>query len=511
MAAITKWSTVAIADIKPYKNNAKLHDKKQVQQIADSIKEFGFVSPCIIDADYNLIAGHGRIEAAKLLGMTEVPAVFVEGLTDAQRRAYILADNRLTELAHWDDELVSFELAALKDESFDISVTGFTIDDINFDTLEDDGDTLDFTNGESSDPSEEKEPRIKRGEVWQLGDHRLMCGDSTDARALAVLMDGQKADLVFTDPPYGMKKESDGVTNDNLNKDDLLRFNQLWIPLTFDALKDNGSWYCWGTDEPLMDIYSNILKPMIKDQKITFRNLLTWDKSNAQGQLAEDFRSYATADEKCLFVMCGVQGFNNNADNYFEGFEPIRQYIDDNIKKLNKSDREIADALGFKSAVMIRQHWRSKSQWTFISSTNYEALKNYAQTLGVEIFPRSYEDIRQEYEDIRQEWYDTRAYFNNTHDNMNSVWHFAKTEQEERSLTGGHATPKPLALCRRAIKSSSREGELVLDVFGGSGSTLIACEQLGRKCRMMELEPKWCEVIIHRWEYFTGQTARKIA
>ena len=163
----------------------------------------------------------------------------------------------------------------------------------------------------------------------EIHSHRLMCGDSTSVTDVEKLMDGRKADLVFTDPPYGMKKENDGVANDNLNFDDLLDFNRQWIPLSFAMLKDNGSWYCWGIDEPLMDIYSNILKPMQKENKITFRNLITWDKGNGQGQMSEDFRMYPIADEKCLFVMCGVQGFSTNADNFFEKWKPIVDYLEE--------------------------------------------------------------------------------------------------------------------------------------------------------------------------------------
>ena len=296
-------------------------------------------------------------------------------------------------------------------------------------------------------------------------------------------MDGNKADMVFTDPPYGMKKEADGVLNDNLNFDDLLNFNRQWIPLTFDALKENGSWYCWGIDEPLMDIYSHILKPMIKENRVTFRNLLTWDKHNGQGQLSELFRSYAVADEKCLFVMCGVQGFNNNSDNYFEGWEPIRKYLDSEMEKCGGT-RNWEAALGNR----MGSHYFRKSQWVFPTEEAYKKLQDFGR----------------EYDAFKREYYSTRAYFNNTHSNMNNVWHFDRAGKEERV---GHATPKPIALCSRAIKSSSRENEIVLDVFGGSGSTLITCEETNRICYTMELEPKWVDVIIKRWEQFTGEKA----
>ena len=229
-----------------------------------------------------------------------------------------------------------------------------------------------------------------------------------------------------------------------------------------------------------MDIYSEILKPMIKEQKATFRNLITWDKGRGQGQLSADFRCYAPADEKCLGVMCGVQGFNTNADNYYEKWEPIRSYLDAEIKSLGLSDDKIAQGLGFRSGRTVG-HWHARSQFEFINKENFEKLRAFGQQYRADF-------LKREYDEIKREYYDSRAYFDNTHSNMNSVWHFERTSTEERALTGGHATPKPIALCSRAIKSSSRESETVLDMFGGSGSTLIACEQLNRKCYMMELD-----------------------
>ena len=326
----------------------------------------------------------------------------------------------------------------------------------------------------------------------EIHSHRLICGDSTDVAVIDRLMDGVKADLVFTDPPYGMKKESEGVLNDNLNYDDLLDFNRQWIPLTFGALKDNGSWYCWGIDEPLMDIYSNILKPMQKENKITFRNLITWDKGNGQGQLSEDFRMYPIADEKCLFVMVGVQGFSNNADNYFEAWEPIRIYLKQERDRMGWSNADMKKMCGHSPTSGC--HWFDKSQWMMPTEEEYKTWQHHAKGEG----------FKKEYEEIKKEYYSTRAYFDNTHDNQNNVWHFDRAGKDEREYTGGHATPKPIALCSRAIKSSSREGEIVLDVFGGSGSTLIACEQLNRKCYMCELDPKYVSVILQRYINFKG-------
>ena len=431
--------------------------------------------------------------ACKQLGMTEVPCVRLDHLTDEQRREYAIAHNATAELSEWDLDILSDELAEL-----DLSVFDF-----DFGICDEEEET-EIVEDEAPEVDEDAEPIAKLGDIWQLGRHRLMCGDSTDKATVETLMDGKKADMVFTDPPYGMKKEADGVLNDNLNYDDLLEFNKKWIPLTFANTKENGSWYCWGIDEPLMDIYSHILKPMAKKNEITFRNLITWDKGNGQGQLLEDFRMYPIADEKCLFVMCGEQDmrFKRNLEEFNEMFEPIRKWFEDERKKSGLSVEQISKIDSTRCS-----HYWAKVQFEFPTKEAFCKIQTYCVNNGINAFGVEYEEIKKEYEEIKKEFYKNRAYFNNTHDNMNNVWHFDRTSASERELTGGHATPKPIALCSRAIKSSSRENESVLDLFGGSGSTLIACEQLNRTCYMMELDPKYCDVIIRRYENLTGEKA----
>ena len=476
-----------VGALRPYERNARKHRKEDVQGIVNSIQQFGFDDPIGIWGPDNLIVeGHGRLLAAKQLGMETVPCIRLDHLNDEQRRAYALAHNKTAENSEWDFDILPEELESIVD--IDMSQFGF---DINLDEEQ--------QIVEDEVPEVPQEPRAKLGDIYQLGQHRLICGDSTDPAVIDRLMDGVKADCVFTDPPYGMKKENEGVLNDNLNFDDLLDFNRQWIPLTFGALKDNGSWYCWGIDEPLMDIYSNILKPMAKENKITFRNLITWDKGNGQGQLSSGIMMYPIADEKCLFVMCGVQGFNNNQDNYFEGWEPVRQYLVGEAEKVGLTPQKLKEICG----VGMWSHWFGKSQFAFITEEHYKELQNYYSK-------KEYDAFKKEYDELKKEYYSTRAYFDNTHDNMNNVWHFDRAGKDEREHTGGHATPKPIALCSRAIKSSSREGEIVLDCFGGSGSTLIACEQLNRKCYMAELDPHYCDVIVERWEKFTGEKAVKV-
>lgn len=478
---------VEINKLKPAKYNPRKDLKPgdaEFEHIKNSIEKFGYIDPIIYNVRNNVIVGgHQRYKVLKKLGYTEIDAVEVD-MDEQTEKAANAALNKAQ--GDWDLEKLDLLLADITE--IDMSDFGF-----NLDLTDDNEKEKEVEQDEIPEP--EEETRTKLGDVWKLGKHRLMCGDSTSATDLDKLMNGEKADLVFTDPPYGMGKESDGVANDNLNFDDLLEFNRQWIPLTFTNLKSNGSWYCWGIDEPLMDIYSNILKPMMKQQKITFRNLITWDKGVGQGQMSEGFRMYAPADEKCLFVMCGVQGSNNNSDNYYEKWDTIRLYLLEEAEKVGLTASKLKEICG----VGMYSHWFTKSQWTLIPEEHYRKIQEY------------YSDaFKKDYDELKKDFYDTRAYFDNTHDNMNNVWHFDRTAGKEKDEAGGHATPKPLALCARAIKSSSREGELVLDVFGGSGSTLIACEQLGRRANLMELEPKWCDVIIRRWETLTGKKAELI-
>ena len=495
-----------IDEIKEYENNAKEHPEWQIEQIANSIKEFGFNDPIAINVDNQIIEGHGRLLAAKQLGLSEIPCIVLDGLTEIQERAYIIAHNKTTMNTDFDLDRLQYEMNALKVERFDLSLTGFSDDEI--DRLLNQVDDIEENQEELKEDYEEIEVEkivIKTGDYIELGRHRLLCGDSTNENDIKKLLNGNIPTLLFTDPPYGMKKEKDGVANDNFNFDDLLEFNKKWIPLSLKYITGNGSWYCWGIDEPLMDIYSEILKPLIKENKITFRNLITWEKENGQGQNCEKFRMYPIADEKCLFIMKGVQGFNDDSENYFEGWEPIRLYLLEEIKKcggLKKSNEILGNQMG--------KHYYTKSQWLFPTEDNYNKLQKWTIENNVDAFKKEYEEIKKEYEEIKKAFYETRAYFNNTHDNMNNVWHFNRVSGKDREETGGHATPKPIELCARAIKSSSRENDSVLDLFGGSGSTLIACEQLNRSAYLMELEPKWVQVIIERYLRFTNDKFIKI-
>ena len=453
------------------------------------------------------ICGNMRLSAARDLGMKTMPCKVLAEDTPAEKmREYAMKDN----IAFGQDDI---DLILAEWDSEELAEWGFELPEEEVVEEQPEVKEDDFNHEEA----EKLPPKVKRGEVWQLGKHRLMCGDSTSAEDVEKLRGGELADLVFTDPPYGMKKEADGVMNDNLNYDDLLEFNKKWIPLSFNALKDVGSWYCWGIDEPLMDIYSEIIRPrkkLAKSQKITFCNLITWSKgAGGRGVGSKGLRCYFPNEEKCLFVMKGQQSYVSNKDDYWEGFEPIRQRL---LKEKELSGLSMKEIVALTSTAAT--HWFAVSQWAMIPEKDWNILHDYCVKNGKQGFRADYEQVRADYEQVRAdyeqvraEWYKTRAYFDNTHDNMNSVWNFSVTSQKERELCGQHATPKPIALCERGIKSSCPPKGIVLDLFGGSGSTLIACEQLDRRCLMMELDPHYCDVIIARWETLTGKQAVKIA
>ena len=391
-----KYENVSIDKLIPYENNARTHSEEQLEKICRSIEEFGFINPVLIDGDFGIIAGHGRVMASQRLGMTEVPCIFVEDLTEAQKRAYIIADNKLTLDGGWDEAILQLELAELQGMDFDITLTGFELEDIELDEIptsvtEDDYD---------AEPPEE--PKSKFGDIYQLGRHRLMCGDSTDKDMVEKLMDGNKADMVFTDPPYGVsamgmrgqnfkKSNASFIKNDELRNDELTQFLSDFISAM--QYKEGASIYIcypWATQKEFTEA--------IQTNNLKIKNCIIWDKK--------------------------VFGLNP------KGYRPQYEMI-------------------------------------------YFCCKN---------------DF---------EWYGDKA--------QSNIWKISR--EIDREEQGNHPTPKPIELIAKALNNSSKQEDIILDVFGGSGSTLIACEKLNRTCYMMELDPKYVDVIIDRWERLTGQKA----
>ena len=398
MGKATEYTRVAVDKLIPYVNNAKQHSDEQVTKIASSIREFGFLNPVLIDADYNVIAGHGRILAAKKLQMDEVPCLFVEGLTDAQRKAYILADNRLSELGEWDMELVMGELAELDELGFDTELTGFEFE------VE-----PEITDDEDDVPEPPTEPKAKLGDLYQLGRHRLICGDSTDVNVIERLMGGQKADIAITSPPYGAGNSSkirshyvkgadtpDSFYNehdDNISEwDDLIRGSFNTMASVSDAQFVN--------IQMLADNKRQLMR-FVADNAENLIDVIIWDKKKAPPQMQ-----------------------SNVLNNQFE--------------------------------------------FVFIFGGQSRAIP-YA----------------------------------NFHGNINNIITLTTGVNEYADI---HRAVFPIAFPVELLKIAS-EAKSVIDVFGGTGTTLIACEQLDRTCYMCELDPKYIDVIIERWENLTGEKA----
>ncbi len=354
---------------------------------------------------------------------------------------------------------------------------------------------------------EEESPlfQIKLGDLVEIGNHRLLCGDSTKRPDVARLMDSDKAVLLHADPPYGMGKEKDGIANDNLYGEKLDQFQMRWWKSFRLFIEDNASGYIWGTAENLWRLW---YKGGLKDSEtITFRNEIVWDKSSCHGMGSEQHRMFPTASERCLFFMIGEQGFNNNGDNYWEEWEPIRKYLYEEMDKLKNDLGLSLDDIGTKLGVSGRMlgHWTLKSQWEFIGEKHYSQLRRLGENQSFkkdyETLKKDYETLKKDYETLKKDFYSTRSPFNSAHDNMTDVWKFDRVQGEERH---GHATPKPVQVIERIIKSSSLEKSIVTDPFLGSGTTLIASEKTGRTCYGMEIDPGYCSVIVQRYCEFTN-------
>jgi DNA modification methylase len=374
---------VSIEALIPYARNSRTHSDAQVAQIAASIKEFGFTNPVLIDEDGGIIAGHGRTLAARKLGLDEVPCLRLAYLSEAQKKAYIIADNKLALNAGWDDEMLKVELSELKDLDFDLSLIGFDADELA-NLLE--PEQVEGLTDEDEVPELPETPVTVEGDVWILGNHRLMCGDSTSIDAVDKLMAGQKADMVFTDPPYGVDYK--GINNDSRDGlEDLLRE----VFANYIATSKSGaSIYCFHSDR-CADVFHKVFREFFH-----FSSMIIWTKNS----LTLSQTDYQSQHEPCLY------GWMDNG---------------------------------------------------------------------------------------KHSWYSDRK--------QTSVWRFDK----ERVV--GHTTPKPVGLVERAINNSSKGGDVILDLFGGSGSTLIASQKIGRHARIMELDSKYCDVIVKRWQEFTGKTA----
>ena len=309
-------------------------------------------------------------------------------------------------------------------------------------------------------------------------------------------MAGQKAALLHADPPYGMGKEGDGVANDNLYKEKLDAFQMDWWACFRTFLEDNASAYIWGNAPDLWRLwYSGGLS---SEERVTIRNEIVWKKPGGFGISSAEMRGYPPQTERCIFFIIGEQGFNDNADNYWEGWEPVRSWLDGQRKSSGLTTAQCNQICGKQN---MTQAAFTKGGFRLILKEDYAAL---CEATGGKYFKREYDDLKREYDDLKREFYAGRAYFDNTHENMTDVWEFGRVTGEDRF---GHATPKPVAMMERVMRSSLPKDGICVEPFGGSGSTLMGAEKTGRICYTMELQAKYCDVIIKRWQDFTGQQA----
>lgn len=384
MQTTTKMELVDIDKLIPYVNNARTHSPEQINKLRASLREFGFINPVIIDDKFNVVAGHGRIAAAQAEGIKEVPCVYVDYLTEAQKKAYILADNRMAMDAGWDEDMLRVELEALEGMAFDLSMTGFDDKELadlfkTEEKVEDDDFDL--------DAALEKAAFVKKGDIWTVGRHRLMCGDATSAEDVAKLMDGKKANIIVTDPPYGVSfRSSDGLSIQN------------------DSLK------------------------------------------------GEEFYNFL------------LQAFKNMADNLTKGGAAYVFHAD-------------TEGLNFRKAFIDAGfHLAGCCIW----------VKN-SLVLGRSDYQWQHEPVLYGFlQNGNHPWYSDRK--------QTTIWNFDKPKRNKN-----HPTSKPLDLLGYPIQNSSQANGIVIDTFGGSGSTLMACEQTNRICYMMELDEKYASVILRRY------------
>lgn len=386
MKTTTQMQLVPTEKLIPYVNNARTHSVEQVNKLRASLREFGFINPVIVDKDLNVIAGHGRILAAKEEKIPEIPCVYVDYLTEAQKKAYILADNRMAMDAGWDEELLRVEIEALQAEAFDVSLTGFDEKEIS-DLFKD----SDGTGAEDDDfdlfAALEQAAFVEQGDVWTVGRHRVMCGDATAAEDVQKLMDGKKANLILTDPPYGVSFQSANglsIQNDSIKGEEFYQFLLAAMQNMVSVLEPGGAAYVFHADT--------------------------------------------------------------------EGLNFRRAFVDAGLHLAGC-------CIWVKNSLVLG---RSDYQWQH-EPVLYGFLKNG-----------------------KHSWYSDRK--------QTTIWNFDKPKRNKN-----HPTSKPLDLLDYPIGNSTQANAIVLDTFGGSGSTLMACEQTNRICYMMELDPKYASVILRRY------------
>lgn len=492
--------------VTPYARNPRSHSPAQVAQLAASIREWGWTIPLLIDENGQLIAGHGRLQAAQQLGIEQVPCMTARGWTDAQKRAYVIADNQLTLNGSWDHERLRIEVGELLlDGGVGIDLLGF--DKSTLDSLIDKPAKPAGLDNADAFTSVQQVAITRPGELWLLDRHRVLCGDSTNPEFVSELLNRELADLIHADPPYGMGKEADGVANDNLYEAKLDAFQVSWITEALKHARKNCGLFVWGNAPDLWRTW--YVGGLSSLDDLTLRNEIVWAKGSAFGVNSDEMHQFPPETERCLFVMRGPQFLGNqNKDDYWEGYEPLRQWM---LEQRNLMGWNTASVNRITGTTMAG-HWFGKSQFAVITAEHYEKLRTAA--MGGAFVP-TFEELCRQFgsvqrggkgyrSDLAAEMRSSRSYFDNAHEPMTDVWQFPRVNGAERY---GHATPKPVAMIARAVVSACPEDGLVFEPFLGTGSTLIAAHLFNRRCFGMELEPLYVDVVVRRWQEKTGRAA----
>lgn len=495
-------------------NNPKAHD---VGTIKASILRWGFCElPAIDERTGRLIAGHGRREA--LLAIQQdghgPPAGIktdedgrwlwpvLRGNTFATQEdadAYLVATNNAVIKGGWDPVRLAKLLDAVRSKT-ELTGTGFTVKDLDrMLTKTRDAKQVKEDDVDSMAPTEESTPITKSGDIWVLGEHRIACGDCRDAALLDRLMGGELADMLHSDPPYGMGKESDGVVGDNQYGDQLDAFNTEWWSAARKHLKEVAACYVWGN---ALELWRWWVGHLARKEVVTFRNEIVWDKEKTAAMTWNGMTKFAPTTERCLFFGLGNQGGiapRSKAPDW-DGWAPVKEYLAAEVGRLGLSDAELRAITEAKSLA-----WLRGKQWQMPSERVYSRL----EAAG---FSRPWSTLKAQYEALKSEhkaWIDgQRAFHDNSHTVMGEVWRFPSVSGPERY---GHATPKPVAMMARELLSSCPTNGIVLSPFGGTGPEVIAAEQTNRRARLVELQPKYVDVVVRRWELHTGGKARLLA
>ena len=423
--------TLALDALVPYARNSRTHSPEQVAQIAASIREFGFTNPVLIDDAGGIIAGHGRVLGARAVGLLAVPCLRLAGLSEAQKRAYVIADNKLALNAGWDEDLLREEMEFLNSQNFDLSLTGFNF--IEIEALE--AELLEAKDPDAV-PDLPKEPKTQTGDVWVMGQHRLVCGDSTSLSTLDRLMQGGGADMCWTDPPYNVAYETKAgkIANDDLSDKEFRQFLVDAFIAAFTAIKPGGAIYVAHADTEGLNFRGAFAQAGFK-----LSGCLVWRKDS----LVLGRSDYQWQHEPILY------GWKpGKAHRWFGG----------------RKQTTVVDLAMTDSAFKSRPDGKFEIH------------------LGGSVMVVSGDATVEEF--------------------LPTVIHEAKPKRSE-----GHPTMKPVVLVERMLRNNAKKGDVVLDLFGGSGSTLMAAERLGMCARLSELDRGYCDVIVKRWEDFTGKTA----